>query len=82
MHQSLLQLVLRVLVNVLLVVGDDRFGDCLSDGVDLRSVTTTSNADTDVDIGEFVKADDEERFVDLTIRCQILKRDTQIAELP
>lgn len=65
MHQSLLELVLRVLVNVLLVVGDNRLGYCLSDSVDLRSVTTTSNSDTDVNVGEFVKTDDEEGFVDL-----------------
>lgn len=65
MHQRLLKLVLRVLVNVLLVVGDNRLGYCLSDSVDLRSVTTTSNSNSDVNVGELVKADDEEGFVDL-----------------
>jgi hypothetical protein len=40
-----------VLVDVLLVVGDDGFGNGLADGVDLRSVTTTGDADADVDIG-------------------------------
>jgi len=50
LDQGLLELVLRVLVNVLLVVGDDGFGNGLADGVDLRGVTTTGDADADVDI--------------------------------
>jgi hypothetical protein len=65
LHEGLLQLVLGVFVDVLLVVGNDRFGDGLSDGVDLRGVTTTGNSDTDVDIGELVETDDQERLVDL-----------------
>lgn len=51
LDQGLLELVLRVLVDVLLVVGDDGFGDGLADGVDLRGVSTTGDADADVDIG-------------------------------
>ena len=51
LDESLLELVLRVLVDVLLVVGNDGFGNGLADGVDLRSVTTTGDADADVDIG-------------------------------
>lgn len=54
-----------MLVNVLLVVGDDGLGNSLTDGVDLGDVTTTSNADADVDTGELVKTDDQERLVDL-----------------
>lgn len=65
LDEGLLELVLRVLVNVFLVIGDYRFGDGLSDGVDLRGVTTAGDADADVNAGEFVKADDEEGFVDL-----------------
>lgn len=37
----------------------------LTDGVDLGSVTTTGDADTDVNVGELVEANDEERLVDL-----------------
>ena len=37
-----------MLVDVLLVVGDQGLGDGLTDGVDLRSVTTTGDADADV----------------------------------
>jgi hypothetical protein len=51
LDESLLELVLRVLVDVLLVVGDDGFGNGLADGVDLRGVSTTGDADADVDIG-------------------------------
>ena len=65
LHQSLLELVLGVLVNVLLVVGDDGLGDGLADGVDLRGVTTTGDADADVDTGELVSADDQDGLVDL-----------------
>ena len=50
LHQRLLQLVLRVLVHVFLVVGDDALGDGLADGVDLGSVTTAGNANSDVNI--------------------------------
>lgn len=51
LNEGLLELVLGVLVDVLLVVGDDGFGNGLADGVDLRGVTTTRDADADVDIG-------------------------------
>ena len=50
LDEGLLQLVLRVLVDVFLVVGDDGLRDGLADGVDLRGVTTTGDADADVDI--------------------------------
>lgn len=39
-----------MLVDVLLVVGDDGLGDSLADGVDLGGVTTTGDADANVDI--------------------------------
>lgn len=47
-----------MLVDELLVVGDESLGDGLADGVDLRGVTTAGNADADVDLGELVEADD------------------------
>lgn len=65
LDKSLLELVLGVLVNVLLVVGDNGLGDGLTDGVDLRGVTTTGDADTDVDTGELVGTDDQDGLVDL-----------------
>jgi len=58
-------LVLGVLIDEFLVVGDDGLGDGLTDGVDLRCLTTTGNSDTDIDTGESLETDDEEGFVDL-----------------
>lgn len=63
--QGLLEGVLAVLVDILLVVGHQGLGDGLADGVDLRGVATAADADADVDLGELVDANDEERLVDL-----------------
>lgn len=63
--EGLLDLVLGVLIDELLVVGDDGLGDGLTDGVDLRGLTTARDADADVDAGELVGTDDEEGLVDL-----------------
>lgn len=41
-----------MLVDVLLVVGDQGLGDGLSDGVDLGGVATTGDADADVNCAE------------------------------
>lgn len=54
-----------MLVDVLLVVGDEGLGDGLADGVDLGGVATAGDADADVEVGELVEADDEEGLVDL-----------------
>ena len=54
-----------MLVDVLLVVGDDGLGDGLADGVQLGHAATTGDAHADVDAGELVCADDEEGLVDL-----------------
>lgn len=63
--QGLLELVLCVLIDVLLVVGNKGLGNGLTDGINLGGVTTTVDTDTDVDVGELVKTNDEERLVDL-----------------
>ena len=65
LHQCLLQLILCVFVHVFLVVGNDGFGNGLTDGVDLGGMATTVDPDTDVDIGEFVETDYKKGFVDL-----------------
>ena len=65
MDKSLLELVLGVLIDVLLVVGDDGLGDGLTDGVDLRRVSTTLHAETDVNRREGLLAGDEDGLVDL-----------------
>lgn len=63
--KGLLQLVLGLLINELLVVGNDTLGNSLTDGVNLGDVTTTVNADTNVNVGELVETSDEEGLVDL-----------------
>lgn len=65
LHKGALKLVLRVLIDVFLVIGDDGLGNGLADGVHLRGLTTTRHADTDVNVGKFVGANDQEGFVDL-----------------
>ncbi len=67
LHECLLQLVLGELIHIFLVVCDDRLGNGLSDGVDLRSVATAGDAHSNVNLGEFVEADDEKGFVDLRV---------------
>ena len=61
----LLDLSLGGLVDELLVVGDDTLADGLSDGIDLRDITTTTDADADVDVLEDLIAEDEDGLEDL-----------------
>ena len=65
LDKGLLQRVLAVLIDVLLIVCNDRLGDGLTDGVDLGCVSTSGNSDADVDASELVQADNQEGFVDL-----------------
>ena len=62
LHQNVLNLVLRRLVDVLLVVGDKGLGDGLADGVDLCRLTSTLDADANVHNTEFVLAHKEDRL--------------------
>lgn len=52
-------------LTVFLVICNQRLGNGLSDGIYLGSLTTTADADTDVDIGELVQAEDQERLIEL-----------------
>jgi hypothetical protein len=54
-----------VLIDELLVVGNDGLGDGLTNGVNLGCVSTTGNSDADVDVGELVETNDQEGLVDL-----------------
>lgn len=65
LDEGLLEQVLGVLVDELLVVGNEGLGDSLADSVDLRGVATARDADADVDVGELVEADNQEGLVDL-----------------
>ena len=54
-----------MLVDVLLVISYDRLGDRLTDGVDLRCMTTTGDSYSDIDARELIHANDQEGFIDL-----------------
>lgn len=60
-----LELVLCVLIDELLVVGDEGLGNSLTDGVDLGSVSTTGDANADIDTSELVETDNQERLIKL-----------------
>lgn len=64
-REDLLELVLGSLVNVLLVVSNQTLGNGLSDGVNLRNVTTTGDLDSDVDVLELVQASQSQWLVNL-----------------
>lgn len=63
--EDLLQLVLRSLIDVFLVVGNQTLSDSLSDSVNLRDVTTTGDLNSNVDVLELVEADQGQWLVDL-----------------
>ena len=44
---------------------DDTLGDCLTKGIQLRDMTTTFHAKTDVDVGELIRTDNENGLVHL-----------------
>lgn len=63
--ESLLQFVLGLFVNELLVVSNQTLGNSLSDSVNLRDVTTTSDSNSDVDVSELVQTNQQQWFVNL-----------------
>ena len=67
-RELLLQLVLRRLIHIFLVVPNNRFGDCLADGVDLGCVATAGDSDADINVGEGFETGLEDGFVDLRRR--------------
>ncbi len=54
-----------MLVHIFLVIGDYGFGNGLTNGVDLGSMTTAGDTDPYIDAGEFVETNDENGFVHL-----------------
>ena len=65
LHESRLQLVLCVFIDIFLVVSDYALRNCLSDGVYLRDMATARDANPDIDIREFIQTDNEEWLVNL-----------------
>ena len=64
-NELLLKLQRAVRIDVLGVVGDDCLGNRLTDSVNLGSVSTTLDADADVDGTESILAGDQNRLVNL-----------------
>ena len=62
LQQEFLEFTLLRLVAVLLVVSNDRFGNCLSDGENLGGCTTTTDAHLHIHVLELVAAEQEERL--------------------
>ena len=73
LQKSLLDLSLLGLVDVLLIVSDDSFGNGLSDSIDLGNVSWASNSHSDVQVLESVQAQKENRFHDLDSQCSGFK---------
>ncbi|GER28312.1 ERV-FRD provirus ancestral Env polyprotein [Striga asiatica] len=61
-HENVLNLLIRLLVDVLLVEGDEDLRDGLADGVDLGGVTAALHADAHVNVDETVAAEEEDRL--------------------
>merc|ERR550525_55192 len=68
LDKDVLDLLLALLVNKLLIVGHQRLGQCLSDGIDLRHVPASLHTDADVDVGKSVLAKEKNRFHELELK--------------
>ena len=69
MDQDVLDGLLALLIDMLLVVGNEGLGESLPDGVDLGDATTSLNADSDVDIGKTVLAQEQDWLLKLVLEC-------------
>ncbi len=68
MDEHILDGFLALLINVFLIVGHKSLGEGLTDGVDLGDATAALDADSDVDLGEPVLAEEEERLLELELQ--------------
>jgi hypothetical protein len=59
-EKGVLDLLLGGLVDVLLEVRDDGLGESLTEGVDLRGLTTALDAEPDVDTSETIATEDQD----------------------
>jgi hypothetical protein len=49
------------------MISNNSLSECLSDSIDLRSESRTSDSDSDVKIGESLSTEKENRLVDLSL---------------
>ena len=78
-NEGISDLLLGSLINVLLIVSEETLGDGLTDGVDLRSVTTSSDSNSHIDLGEVLLTDQEHGLERLNSQCwwvNMVKGDT------
>jgi hypothetical protein len=68
LDESFLDLLLGSLVDKLLVESNDGLGKSLADSINLRSVTTTLDADSDINVGETFFTQKKDNFVDLELQ--------------
>jgi hypothetical protein len=68
LNKDFLDLLLGGLINELLVKSNDSLGKSLTDSINLRSVTTTVDADSDISVGETFFTQKKDNFVDLELQ--------------
>merc|ERR1712110_595534 len=77
LDKDVLDLLLALLINVLLVVGDQGLGESLSDGVALSHVTSSLHADADINVSKPVLAEKKHWLEELELErlgLDLLKR--------
>ena len=67
LDEDLLDFLLGSFINVLLVKGNNSLGKSLTDSINLRNVTTTVGADSDVNVGETFFTQEKDDFVNLEL---------------
>ena len=73
MNEYFLDFPLWLFVYEFLVEGDDSLAECLSNRVNLWSITSSSHSDSNVQIGEFLSSQKEKRFLDFWSHCLLIK---------
>ena len=68
LHKDLLDLGGSLLVDMLLIKGNNGLADSLADSVDLADVTTTVDAEADVKLVKLVGADEKKWFHKLSLK--------------
>ena len=68
---------LFILVNILLIVSNNSFWKCLSNGINLRDISSTSDSNSNIKILESLESEKKDRLKDLNsewLRLQKLNR--------
>lgn len=79
LEESFLKFSLGVFIDEFLVISDNSLSESLSDGVDLRSVTTSSDSNSDINTAESLASEKKDGFIYLNSKgsgFQNIKRGT------